>query len=338
MKTNKVIFSILCLPLLLAGTGVPVKTPEDSVPMAIARRVADKVIRDARFHYNLTIAGKDQYGPVQTVDFSRNFTTEGLAYALSSVVSESDKVVDLQVGHTGDLKIRVNGGEAYQSPGQADKALTFVERDLALGKTIQVKLKAGLNTILFKSKSPDSGPWRVYLRPEKFEFSLQQFPKLNEKVANFTNFLILGTFPASHYDTGLEPETEFNPGKLYNYGGQPTTWTIPRPELVAENAEIHQPWGEGYTAFNYHAGGVAWAIGSLGDYLNDEKYQAYIKNYCDFYIEKRPYLAWQKHNLNAFNAYDNRVVESLLLDFTTSPLLPYTHLLLQDKEQKNTAY
>jgi rhamnogalacturonyl hydrolase YesR len=325
IKFAKLLFTLL---LIIVSNHVPLLGQEVN-SIITARRVADKILRDARFQYNLTLAGKEQYGNVETIDFTRNYCSNGVAYALSSIQSDFDKEIELELGHTGALKVFVNDVEIYNATGQREiDARKFVERNLILFVKIKIPVKAGFNKVLFKSLSPKEGPWRIFLRTKESCFSLLTFSQISPKLAQYTNFLMLGVFPESVYSTSGEVEQKFNIGKIFNVGGQKTAWTVPRPELVVENAEVHQPWGEGYTAFNYHAGGVAWAMGTLGDYLNYEPYKDYIKNYCDFYIEKRPYLAYQKYQLNLFNGYDNRAVESYLLDFTSAPLLPFAHLLI----------
>ena len=118
------------------------------------------------------------------------------------------------------------------------------------------------------------------------------------------------------------------------YAGEWISWMIPRLDIVAANAEIHQPWGEGYTAFNYHAAGLAMAMEMLGNYTSLDAYSGYCRTYCDFFIEKRKYMAYQKYVVNAFNAWDHKLVEGYLLDYTSAPLLPYAEVLLNTEPEK----
>lgn len=312
---------------------LPVGMRAEITPLETAKRVADKVIRDARFHYNLKVATSEDFGETQTLDFSRNFSERGVAYALTTIIVQKDTIVSLGIGNQGDCKIILNGKEIWVKSDMKDNALLFIERDVKVGGELLLPLKTGINRLLIKSISPMQGKWRIYLRPSGLHFTLKGLDKVDQSVIQLSAWLMAGAFPEDTFHSIQSIEEEFDPGALYpGIDGNPVTWILPRIEMVTANAEVHQPWGEGYTAFNYHAGGVAWAMEHLGAYTHLQKYTDYCKTYCDFYIDKRPYLARQKYEMNAFNAYDNRVVESFLLDFTASPLLPFTERLLTGSE------
>lgn len=315
------------LPMVVAMAGSPVET---------IVKVADKVLEDVRFHYNLSVATDESYGETQTLDFSRNFSEQGVACALSTIVVEKDTLASLKIGNRGNCKVYLNGKEIFEKSDMKDDAFRFVERDVRVGGEILLPLSKGTNSLLIKSLCPADGrKWRVYLRPSGLNFTLKGFDKIDESVVNLSKWLMLGTLPEKAFHQGDILGTDFIPGTLYEgKDGRKVAWMLPRIEVVLTNAEIHQPWGEGYTAFNYHAGGLAWAMEQLGDYIGQNKYNEYCRMYCDFYIDKIPYLAWQKYELNTFNSYDNRVVESFLLDFTAAPLLPFTERLLSSDRQK----
>lgn len=305
-------------------------------PLETAMRVADKVLREVRFHYILSVATEEDYGETQTLDFSRNFSEKGVAYALSTIVAEKDTLVNVKIGNKGDCKIYLNGKEIGVKSDMKDDAFRYVERDVQVGGNILLPLTKGSNSVLIKSLSPfGSDKWRVYVRSSGYNFTLEGLDKVDKSVSDLSRWLMLGVMPESVFNGEDEMNADFNPGRLYEgKGGKMLAWMLPRIELVTTNAEVHQPWGEGYTAFNYHAGGLAWAMEHLGTYSGQSRYNEYCRRYCDFYIDKIPYLAWQKYELNAFNSYDNRVTESFLLDFTSSPLLPFTELLLSGEKKK----
>lgn len=327
MNKKGFLIFLLLLPVAVLTAGTPIKT---------AMKVANKVLRDVRFHYNLSVATDESYGGTQVLDFSRNFSERGVAYALSTIVAEKDTLVKLGIGNKGDCKVYLNGKEIWVKSDMKDNALRYVERDVQVGGEILLPLTKGSNHLLIKSLSPPTGDqWCIYLRSSGFDFTLEGLDKVDESVANISKWLILGVLPEAAFNEEDAFNIDFTPGRLYEgIGGKMLTWMLLRVELVIANAEVHQPWGEGYTAFNYHAGGLAWAMEHLGNYTGSSKYSEYCRKYCDFYIDKIPYLAWQKYELHAFNSYDNRVVESSLLDFTSAPLLPFTECLLSGDKRK----
>lgn len=327
MEKKNCLVTILLLPMTVLMAGTPVET---------AMKVADKVLRDVRFHYNMSVATDQSYGETQVLDFSRNFSEQGVAYALSTIIAEKDTLVNLKIGNKGDCKVYLNGKEIWAKSDMRDDAYRYVERDVQVGGEILLPLTKGTNSLLIKSLCPSEGDkWRVYLRPFGFCFTLKGFGKIDKSVADISKWLILGVLPEKAFNQEDTFTGDFTSGVLYTgKNGKMVTWMLPRIELVVTNAQVHQPWGEGYTAFNYHAGGLAWAMEHLGSYTGRNKYNDYCRNYCDFYIDKIPYLAWQKYELNAFNSYDNRIVESFLLDFTSSPMLPFTERLLSGDKKK----
>lgn len=317
---------IICfLPSIVMAGNSPIET---------ACKVADKVLQDVRFYYNLKLAGEKDYGVVKTVDFSRNFFQKGTAYALSTIVAESDKTVKLSVVNYGPCKIILNGKEVWSNSGMSGDDFIYIERDFILKGEVDLHLKKGVNRVLIKSCAPSSGKWKVHLRPHDFHFTLTGLKEVEQSLSDVSQWLIIGTFPEEDYTKTTLVEKEFVTGKMYEgYAGEPVTWTIPRPDIVAANAEIHQPWGEGYTAFNYHAGGLAMAMEMLGNYTGLASYSGYCRTYCDFFLEKRKYMAYQKYKVNAFNAWDHKLVEGYLLDYTSAPLLPYAEVLLNTEPE-----
>lgn len=300
-----------------------------------ACKVADRVLRDVRFYYNLKLAEEKDYWVVQTVDFSRNFRRNGTAYALSTIVADADKTVKLSLVNYGPCKIMLNDKEVWNISGMSEEDFAYIERDFILKGEVDLPLNKGVNKVLIKSLAPSSGNWKVHLRPHGFSFTLTGLKEIEKSLSDVAKWLMIGTFPENDYHHVTDVEKEFVTGKMYiGYAGEPVTWTIPRLDIVAANAEIHQPWGEGYTAFNYHAGGLAMAMEMLGHYTGLEPYSRYCRTYCDFFIEKRKYMAYQKYVVNAFNAWDHKLVEGHLLDYTSAPLLPYAEILLNTEPEK----
>lgn len=325
----KVVFLIACLLpscMMMAQVVSSVET---------ACKVADRVLQDVRFYYNLKLAGEKDYWVVETVDFSRNFCQKGTAYAMSTIVADVDKTVKLSLVNYGACQIILNGKTVWNNPGMSERDFRYIERDFILKGEVDLHLNKGINKILIKSLAPQSGKWKVHLRPHGFKFTLTGLKEVEKSLSDVSKWLIIGTFPEDDFRKNTVIENEFVTGKMYKgYAGEWISWMIPRLDIVAANAEIHQPWGEGYTAFNYHAAGLAMAMEMLGNYTGLDAYSGYCRTYCDFFIEKRKYMAYQKYVVNAFNAWDHKLVEGYLLDYTSAPLLPYAEVLLNTEPEK----
>lgn len=328
-KLNEILLSLFILALPAGVKGANIR------PIETVSKVADKVLNDVKFYYNLKLADSSDYGDVRTLDFSRNFNSDGSAYALSTIICEEAREAKMQIVNYGKCKIFLNGEEIWRNEGMKEADFQLIEREFVLKGELSLSLKKGVNQILIKSASSDKA-WKVYLRPRGFAFTLKGLKEVESSLSEYSDWLMIGTY--SEFDKSEDVEREFIPGKMYGCS-QAFTWIVPRKEIVAANAEIHQPWGEGYTAFNYHAGGLAMAMEILGQYSGEQRFTDYSRTYCDFYIEKRKYMKYQKDELNAFEAWDNKIYKGYLLDYTSAPLLPYAEVLLNtEKSERNPEY
>ncbi|MEI6178773.1 MAG: glycoside hydrolase family 88 protein, partial [Verrucomicrobiota bacterium] len=90
------------------------------------------------------------------------------------------------------------------------------------------------------------------------------------------------------------------------------------------------PWGTNYN-WNYHNGGVAWAMQSLAGLSGDPRYADYASRYCDFHLDGVPFVDHQVKTLNAVDSANHFIIDTPLLDFTLAPSLPFIQRL-RDEE------
>mgnify|MGYP000243633217 FL=1 len=93
-------------------------------------------------------------------------------------------------------------------------------------------------------------------------------------------------------------------------------------------------WGTTYQ-WNYHNGGVAWAMQQLGELTGTHKYTKWATDFCDYQMEGMPFVDYQVNHLRAYNSANAMVINSTLLDFTLAPSLPILYRLRMDKDFKN---
>ncbi|MEB3375198.1 hypothetical protein SFC43_25250 [Bacteroides sp. CR5/BHMF/2] len=58
------------------------------------------------------------------------------------------------------------------------------------------------------------------------------------------------------------------------------TWTIPKIEILGDMIDPKE-WGTTYQ-WNYHNGGVAWAMQQLSEVTNDTRYRQWADNFVIF--------------------------------------------------------
>jgi len=61
---------------------------------------------------------------------------------------------------------------------------------------------------------------------------------------------------------------------------QLVTWTMPKIEVLGDVIDPKE-WGTNYN-WNYHNGGVAWAMQLLSEATGEKSIMKYASNFCDF--------------------------------------------------------
>lgn len=324
---------------------------KDKSPLAVVGIVADKIVRETPFKFQLTLQpNTTQFDFVQYVDFGRTFGLgkPAVAYALSQIESKVDTSFMIQVSHNDGLKIWINNTVVYQKDGARKVNIQARERDIALENEFPVRLKKGINRILVKSETKGK-EWIFYLQPKGAliedrmpgnpKISIVSLPGVNAEIARLTNWMVMGPFDVSAKHAGTTvygPEKEFEIGKLYSDGTKNVTWTIPKIEVLADVIDPKPYWGVYYN-WNYHTGGVAWAMANLSEATGVQKYDDYSKEWTDFMLDKKPFIGYQVNTLNGFQSTHHQLFNTPLLDFTAAPAMPFIYRLVKHKQFNNRA-
>lgn len=332
-------------------------------PLAVVKTIGDKLIRDTPFKYRLEVApvnhsfSNETSGGMQFVNFGRTFGlgTPAVAYAMTRLTAPQAMEMEIEVEHNDGCKVWLNGQLALENRGDRKLNLVFDERSVEMSHRFAVSLKQGENTLLIKSETAGQ-EWCVYIQPPSLkgavlaedavapEIGLACVENIDAKVASLTNWLVIGPFAnpvvngqRTGIDTAYAPESEFRFGFMYPGLNAPVTWTIPKIEVLGAMIDP-LPWGTNYQ-WNYHNGGVAWAMQYLAEVSGEKKYDDYASRFCDYHIEGTPFVRHQVKTLNYINSANHFIIDSPLLDFTLAPALPFIYRLRkQDGFPNQEAY
>ncbi len=316
-----------------------------SDPLDVAKLIGDKLIRDTPFKYKLTIGKSNhQFNGLHFIDFRRSYggNDPAVAYAYTQLSVNKDTTLVIQIAHNDGCKVWMNGNLVYQKLGNHPIALHFEERSVELSDQFSAHLKKGANNLVIKSGTFGKD-WVVYLQTpgskgavsERNEASptigLKAVPNVDSEIADLTNWLVIGPFANSGektIDVEYAPEHEIVFGKMYDGAASPVTWTIPKVEVLGEM--LHpQPWGTNDT-WNYHNGGVAWAMQHLAEMSGELKYDQYATDFCNFHLKGAPFVNYQVNTLHAVSSANSNFLFAPLLDFTLAPSLPFIYRLLKN--------
>lgn len=315
-------------------------------PLDTVRSIGDKLMRETPFEYCLQVAPVAPFlDRMHFVDFGRTFGLgrPAVAYAWTALHSRRARRMTLEIEHNDGCRVWLNGTPVYQNESDRDLSLRFDERSIGMSHSFEIDLLAGENTLLIKSETRGR-EWAVFLQPpatkgavasgdqEHPEIGLRRVPMVDAAVAALTPWLVMGPFPnpaGAAGRTGLgvphAPEKEFRFGRMHPGIDGPVTWTIPKVEVLGSMIDPH-PWGTNYH-WNYHNGGLAWAMQELAEVSGERKYAEYAARFCDFHLDGIPFVEHQVKTLHAVESANHFIIDTPLLDFTLAPSLPFLRRL-----------
>ena len=336
-------FKILLSAVLVSGAMYGQTVDE---PLRVVQRIGEKLIRETPFKYRLEVAPADSvFDDVEFVNFGRTFGLgrPAVAYAYTRIYSDKDKRMNIQLEHNDACKIWLNGEIVYEKKGNRVLNLIYEERSVEMSFQCELPLRKGENTLLVKSETA-GGQWAFYMQPPSLKGSvtveadyasigLHRVADVDTRIADLTNWLVIGPF-APGIDTLYAPEMEFRFGTMYSgLGNEAITWTVPKIEILGNMIDPKE-WGTTYQ-WNYHNGGVAWAMQQLSEVTKDTRYRQWADNFCDFQLSGMPFVKHQVRTLNYMNSANHFIIKTPLLDFTLAPALPFIYKLRTEGDFKN---
>lgn len=345
-------YTFICLIFFWSNLISQVKSSKTESPIFYAKLIGDKLIRETPFKYNLSIFKNNPvFNGLQYVNFERTFNVSqpAVAYAYTTLNAPKAMVIDMQLAHNDGLKIWLNNELIYQFIGDKKINLVYDERNIELPERCKLKLNAGKNTLLIKSETKGL-EWVFLMQPpsSKGALDLAVYPKIGltdipyitKSISQISNWLVIGPFPNPKNGgkrVGLEtiypPEVELEFGKMYEGLMEKVTWTIPKIEILGTLINP-LPWGTNYQ-WNYHNGGVAWAMQLLAETTREKKYEDYATSYGNFHLNGIPFVDYQVRTLLADSSANNQIINTKLLDFTLAPSLPLIYKLRKNADFPN---
>ncbi|GHT76046.1 hypothetical protein FACS189413_09090 [Bacteroidia bacterium] len=311
-------------------------------PVETVSRIGDKLIRETPFQYRLVLPKHNpQFNNLHFVDFGRTFGLgkPAVAYAYTELIAANDTVFPIEIEHNDACKIWCNNQPVYEQKGERALHLVREERSMQLSFAFSVPLKKGRNSLLIKSETQGKD-WSVFIQPPSEKdavlnyavaypnIGLSQVPNIDSKIAELSNWLVIGSFQGN-IDTPHLPEQELIFGKMY----EGLTWTIPKTEILGDVIDP-APWGTTYQ-WNYHNGGVAWAMQQLSELTHQPQYAQWAVDFCDYQLEGISFVKYQVDELKAIHSANNPILEKKMLDFTLAPALPFIYRLRTENDFKN---
>jgi len=325
---------------------------ENRSPLQAVSLIGDKLIRETAFKFQLEISKPNSdFGALECIDFGRTFTLgkPATAFAFTQLYAETAQSFVLEIEHNDACTIWLNNNLIYSKSGEKPIQLHVEERDVILPQKITLHLQKGTNNFVVKSTTTGS-EWKFYMQTpgtgwkissdvvQKPVLGLSHLKYVDSKIAQLTNWLVIGPFTENGNETEILKSigTDISFGKMYSGAeNKPVTWTIPKVEVMG-NVINPTPWGTTYQ-WNYHNGGMAWAMQVLAEQTGNPKFNQWATDFCDFNINSIPFVDYQVNTLNKFKSINNQILNTPLLDFTLAPSLPLIYRLQKEENFANRA-
>lgn len=340
---KKLILLCAILPIILFARESNMVNVQN--PLEVIQTIGDKLIRETPFKYRLELAANNKvFNNLKFINFGRTFTTDkpAVAYAYTLLDAPKEMMLDINIEHNDGCKIWLNNELVYEKKTIKSAHLIFEERSIEMSYKARLNLKKGQNKLLIKSSTDGNKDWCFYMQPpatkgavlnetlQYARFAPEKIMDIDAKIATLTNWLVIGPFE-NDIDKEFTPEKKIEFGYMYSgLGNKSITWTIPKVEILG-NVIDPKEWGTTYQ-WNYHNGGVAWAMQQLSEASNDPKYNQWATNFCEYHLKGKSFVEYQVQTLNEFESANHYFIKVPLLDFTLAPALPFIYKLRKETD------
>jgi rhamnogalacturonyl hydrolase YesR len=279
---------------------------QDPRPIDVARRVANKVIRETSFSFELR-PQRFREG-IQTVDFGLNSFGNGAStgYARASVQSRTDTVLSLGISHTSPVEIRVNDALVFRGSAKTVPFREFAYDMYWFPVHCPVRLRTGENVMVVRSEVADS--------TDRVDLS---FLDRDGRIAPSAEFTDAVSSP---------------PGAKWSYAELPpgpgAEWRTPRVRMVKEGIIPEEASFRGHSYFEWHYanGQMAEAILALGDMTGERDFTEWVERYCRTILSTLEEFRRQYEYLHERTGYNSRIFRRAMLDDAAAPCLPFIAL------------
>jgi rhamnogalacturonyl hydrolase YesR len=280
---------------------------------------------------------------IQVLDFGSVFgpASGGVAFAMSSIRTESDTMMAFGLSRDLPLTIRLNGATVYS----ANEPSSFVFHEIGyelfrFNDTIRLPLKRGNNLILIKA-GLSAGRNVAYLRElarpgvkPSTSFDLAPVdPAFKGKPWTFIGVFV--NTRGNPLAESLPPESGYK--STYSHGGADFSWRFPAQQQMVKELRIQSDATyrrESYAEWQYPNGTVMLSLLDFAAEMKDTLTAGFVKRFCDFTLDNLELFRKQYEQLHAFRGTNHKLIRRGMLDDTGAPALPFVELYRRTRNRR----
>lgn len=298
------------------------------------RRIADKIIRETSFDYELTPMTYNA-GIIRFTLEQNAISPEAISYSRAVMKAEEECEGYLGLAFSGELAIFLNGKELFRGSSDKVEVKEYTYNRYRFSEKIPVTWNMGENILLVKCASGKQASTVVVLPVNDMDEKMLQVNALpvGPDTPN-THWMHIGPWmggEASGMDQVFQAEEIYQ--DYYMAGKKILSWEL---EEVPMLRELIVPESSSYTRdpysdWHYANGGTMLAILSLYHTTGDTRYLDFVKHFAGNILENDDYFRWQYFNLQAMRGSLHRINRFTMLDDTGGPALPLVELQRMDQ-------
>ncbi len=313
---------------------------QESSSLEVTRRIADKVVRETSFDYNMVPLTYNA-GITSFVLEGSTPAVEGNIYYASAKLS-SDQETDGLLGFSfsGHIKVFLNGQELFEGESEHTSLQEYTYNRYQFQRVIRVNWKEGENQLLIKWTAAEAE------KEVPGEFLMLPVDELDAKLPGVNTLPVTEEMPDCYWLTNgpwktgaadamelkLAPEKGYS--DHYVYDGNIMAWHYEEVPLLRELVipESNSYTRDPYADWHYANGGTMLAILTLYKTTGDPAYLEFVREFAANLLENDEYFRWQYFKLHAVRGSFHRINRMTMLDDSGGPALPFAELQLIDPE------
>lgn len=292
----------------------------------ISRSIADKVIRETSFKYELVPMTFNS--GITRFSFNKDTDPNDIRYAYSQMQADEEVSGYIGISWSGQISLFLNGKKIFEGRSEKVKIQEYTYNRYHFTKKISVTWLSGKNNLLVKCATGKSASTVVILPLNEIDEKLSLVNALpaTPDTPNI-HWLTIGPWNS---ENGIE--TSFPPEKAfldhYILGKKTVAWQLEKTPLLRRlvTGKSNSYTRDSYADWHYANGGTMLAILSLYKTSGDEKYLEFVKQFANNILENEDYFQWQYFNLQAMRGSYHRINRMTMLDDSGGPVLPFSEL------------
>jgi unsaturated rhamnogalacturonyl hydrolase len=309
-------------------------------PLTAAKIISDRVIKETLFE----LAETEQKPAIdlQVIDFAKSGINgnDNTVYALAKIEINENKLLRFGISYSAPVNVWLNDKLVFQSKEKVNFQFGEIAYSIfRFQDTITFNLAKGINRVVIGSVNADKAV--VYIREitGAEEPAISKFLPLNVSANKITwswGYIAVPGIKTKNNSVIKYPDKEildklFN-GEITGEGKINISAAAIVKKLIIDPKSTFKK--DSYADWNYPNGALMMSIMKLYEESKEQRFNEFIKKYCDFTYDNLAQFKKQYFNNHDLRGSYYRFFRKCMLDDAGAPTLPFIEYALVNKSNK----